>query len=144
MLPVRQRVASRLASFGVLVAALALPALAALPAGCSRAEAAPTTMVVGVDGMHCDGCVRAITDKVLKVKGVSSCDVSLEEGRATVTTTEAGSLSEIESAITRLGYTIRRGGAPARPAPSDAEGNAPAEPSAAPAAGPTEGSGAAS
>ena len=63
------------------------------------------TIILGVEGMHCDGCVNAVTTKVSKVDGVDSCDVSLEDGTATVIADPA-SFDAVQAAIARLGYTV--------------------------------------
>ena len=63
------------------------------------------TIVLGVEGMHCDGCVNAVTTKVSKVDGVESCEVSLEDGTATVVADPA-SFDEVQGAIAKLGYTV--------------------------------------
>ena len=68
--------------------------------------------------MHCDGCVNAITSKVKGVKGVTECEVSLDEGRAVVTVADPTIRPAIEDAIKRLGYTV--GDAPAQPASTPA------------------------
>ena len=47
-------------------------------------DAAVTTYTVGIDGMHCESCVKAITAKIAKVDGVRSCTVDLEGESATV------------------------------------------------------------
>lgn len=71
-----------------------------------------TTYVIGVQGMHCGGCANAIATKAGQVEGVASCDVSFEDGTATVVVAPE-SIEEVESAITTLGYTIT---SPATPA----------------------------
>lgn len=65
-----------------------------------------------IDGMHCEGCVAAIEDKVGKVPGVTRCAVDLATNRAEV---EGAGLSDdgaIRAAIERLGYKIRGPKAP--------------------------------
>jgi len=61
--------------------------------------------LIGVQGMHCDGCANAIATKASRVEGVASCEVSLDEATATVVAVPA-SIKEVESAISALGYTI--------------------------------------
>ena len=63
------------------------------------------TIVLGVEGMHCDGCVNAVTTKVSKVDGVASCEVSLDDGTATVVADPA-SFEAVQAAIAKLGYTV--------------------------------------
>jgi copper chaperone CopZ len=102
----RQRAASLYALPLTFLIAFAAPLV---PLGCSSkgTEPAPTQVVVyDVQGMHCDGCVAAITKKVLAVKGVTACDVSLDEHKATVTLASPATTTEVEDAVKRLGYTI--------------------------------------
>ncbi|MEE2972389.1 MAG: heavy metal-associated domain-containing protein, partial [Planctomycetota bacterium] len=77
-----------------------------------------TTYVIGVQGMHCGGCANAIATKAGQVEGVASCDVSFENGTATVVVAPE-SIEEVESAITTLGYTITT---PATPADAPSAG----------------------
>ncbi|MBL9119269.1 MAG: heavy-metal-associated domain-containing protein [Phycisphaerae bacterium] len=96
-----------------LVVALALSLGSAAQVGCKpgsggTANVALTTVELDVQGMHCDGCVQAITDKVLKVKGVTSCSLTLEGHTAVITTSSPDATAEIETAITKLGYTVGR------------------------------------
>ena len=77
------------------------PATVTTPAVARASE----TIILGVEGMHCDGCVNAVTTKVSKVDGVESCEVSLEDGTATVVADPA-SFDEVQGAIAKLGYTV--------------------------------------
>lgn len=103
-----------------IVPSTTLLVLALLGGGCdqqcedSTVTAAPsttsaianaTTYVIGVQGMHCGGCANAIATKAGQVEGVASCDVSFEDGTATVVVVPE-SVEAVESAITKLGYTI--------------------------------------
>ena len=42
------------------------------------------TVELKVEGMDCDGCVKSVTRMLSGVAGVEKVDVSLQEGRATV------------------------------------------------------------
>jgi len=66
---------------------------------------ASETRVLGVKGMHCDGCVNAVTTKVSKVEGVQSCEVSLEEETATIVGDPAA-MADARAAIEKLGYEV--------------------------------------
>jgi copper chaperone len=90
----------------LLLIAGALPIQGCKPA--SPAQQPTYAVTFDVQGMHCEGCVNAITDKVMKVKGVKSCTVSLDEHSASVVATSPGQEAAIEAAITRLGYTVTR------------------------------------
>lgn len=93
---------------------LALVLLAALPVGCGeRTPPAPVEPVVlryAVEGMHCEGCVAAIQTKVMRVEGVSACEVSLDEHEATVTIADPARAAEliaaVEAAVRSMNYTI--------------------------------------
>ena len=67
--------------------------------------AATKTVVFEVQGMHCDGCANAIATKAGRVDGVVGCEVSLENGTATIETDPA-SIEDVEIAIASLGYTV--------------------------------------
>ncbi|MEK7477661.1 MAG: heavy metal-associated domain-containing protein [Candidatus Coatesbacteria bacterium] len=41
-------------------------------------------VVLVIDGMGCDGCVRAVTQALSGVPGVVQVEVNLKDGRATV------------------------------------------------------------
>ena len=82
--------------------------------GCDGAGGDPTaastatiaTFRVGIEGMHCDSCVQAITAKVAKVTGVRTCVVDLEGGSATVDAAPEA-MPSVRDAIGRLGFTVR-------------------------------------
>lgn len=62
-----------------------------------------STVEVGVEGMSCNGCVKRLQAALTKQEGVSSAEVVLEPGKATV----RGTLSadEVCAAIEEAGYT---------------------------------------
>ncbi len=101
--------ALRLSAVGVLLGCVSIGA-------CGRADERPDTVVAAttathtvryrVEGMHCDGCVGAITRKVTAVPGVSACEVSLEGHEATITMTNASIEAAVLEAIRRLGYKV--------------------------------------
>ncbi len=89
--------------------------LSVLPLGaCDGKPAAPSTpitltapiaMKIPVHGMHCEGCVDAITDKVMKIDGVKTCVVSLEKSEADIEAAPELRVA-IETAIKKLGYKL--------------------------------------
>ncbi len=94
-----------------------LPLLASLPmvgcgdsAGARRTpSAAPARQIAlryRVEGMHCDGCVQAITDKLKHVDGVIDCRVSLEAKQADVSVRDASTAPAVQQAIEKLGYKV--------------------------------------
>jgi copper chaperone CopZ len=88
---------------------------AVLASACDRAadseqaRITPTVPVVfqfQVNGMHCQGCADAITDKVKRVDGVADCRVSLENRQADVTVRNASNGTDVQKAIEKLGYKV--------------------------------------
>ena len=106
--PMRRRLRSGTTLFAVLVT-LAGNALIACDDSSATAtsvrDATVATYAVGIDGMHCDSCVKAITAKVVKVKGVRSCTVDLEGGSATIDAVPAA-MPTVRTAIAKLGFTV--------------------------------------
>ncbi|MFM7806361.1 MAG: heavy-metal-associated domain-containing protein [Planctomycetota bacterium] len=60
-----------------------------------------------VDGMHCDGCVQAITDKVTHLDGVTACRVSLQDRRADISVRDETMAPTVQKAIETLGYKVK-------------------------------------
>jgi len=103
--------------------ALAVALLAFVPTGCGDAgndprmtAAAPIALRYQVDGMHCDGCVQAITDKVKHVDGVVDCRVSLADRQADVLVRDNTAGAPVQQAIEKLGYKVKPLAAPEAPA----------------------------
>jgi copper chaperone len=64
-------------------------------------------IVLKVEGMHCGGCVRSVTNAIKRVIGVKEADVSLEKESATVEfDKEVTNLSEIRTAVEEAGYKV--------------------------------------
>ena len=61
------------------------------------------TSYYSLEGMTCNGCVNAITDKLLSLQGIRSVDVSLYTKSATIRHTELLELSTLSEAIAQLG-----------------------------------------
>ncbi len=62
-----------------------------------------------VEGMTCDACVRSVKFKLLRVKGVTSADVDLAAGKATVQQDETGaSVEDMIAAVGQLGFHAAR------------------------------------
>ena len=63
------------------------------------------TVDLKVEGMDCQGCVKSVTRMLSGVAGVETVDVSLEQGRATVTYDPAKTkIGDMKRAIERAGY----------------------------------------
>jgi copper chaperone len=64
------------------------------------------TVELKVEGMDCQGCVKSVTRMLSGLPGVEKVDVSLEEGKATVSYDPAKSgLADFKRAVERAGYT---------------------------------------
>ncbi|MDF2665574.1 MAG: copper chaperone [Microbacterium sp.] len=73
--------------------------------------AAPETTTLSVEGMTCAHCVRAVTEELNALEGVTVIDVDLRVGDASlvrVTASRPVDDSEISAAIDEAGYTLVR------------------------------------
>jgi copper chaperone len=62
------------------------------------------TITLSIDGMHCDGCVRRVTNALNAIEGVRVDSVQV--GSATVAADPARvSLEQVEAAVNRIGFT---------------------------------------
>jgi copper ion binding protein len=59
-----------------------------------------------VVGMTCDHCVRAVTDELGKLDGVSNVEVDLESGTATVQSAAPLDPADVAAAIDEAGYEL--------------------------------------
>jgi len=89
-----------------------VPILALLCGACSGdvppSPSSPITVQLDVRGMHCGGCVAAITAEAREVDGVESVEVSLEQRAATLRVRDESTAAEVMRAIQSLGYTVSR------------------------------------
>jgi len=70
---------------------------------------AKSTLELKVEGMTCDGCVRSVERKLLKVAGVESAHVSLGEGKATVEYDDSQARADqFIAAVEQIGYHASR------------------------------------
>ena len=69
-------------------------------------SSATTTLYLDVQGMHCDGCVKAIDAEARSIDGVSDAQVSLEKHSAQIKISSPELAAKVESAIRSLGYTV--------------------------------------
>ena len=65
-----------------------------------------TTLFLDIQGMHCNGCAKAIDAEARSVDGVSDAQVSLEKHSATIQIATPELSAKVESAIRSLGYTV--------------------------------------
>jgi copper chaperone len=61
-----------------------------------------------VTGMTCEHCVRAVTEEIEAIAGVSGVDVDLASGRVTVTADGTAEVSEpqVRDAVVEAGYQL--------------------------------------
>ena len=59
-----------------------------------------------VEGMTCEHCVRAVTEEVGKVEGVSDVEVDLGTGRVTVASIEPLDPEAVRTAVDEAGYEL--------------------------------------
>lgn len=63
------------------------------------------TVELKVEGMDCEGCVKSVTRMLAGVPGVEKVNVSLAEGKASVTYDPAKSdVAQMKRAVERAGY----------------------------------------
>lgn len=75
----------------------------------STAEIGTTETIVNITGMTCDHCIRAVTDELTSVEGVTGVTIDLREGgvsSATVTSVSPLSDAVLMSAVDEAGYDI--------------------------------------
>jgi copper chaperone CopZ len=94
------------AELGGFAAATSESALVRAATG--AAPDAVATVVIAVEGMHCNGCSRGIAAMLKRTAGVLSADVSFER-RVVRVEYDPGTTSpdKIVEAITNLGYTAK-------------------------------------
>jgi copper chaperone len=63
------------------------------------------TTELKIEGMDCEGCVKSVTRMLSGVSGVEKVDVSLAEGKASVSYDPAkSSVADMKKAVERAGY----------------------------------------
>jgi copper chaperone len=66
-------------------------------------------IVLKVDGMSCEHCVRAVANAVAGIAGTADVSVSLKDGTVSFGYDSGkAALDAIEAAIIEEGYTVRR------------------------------------
>ncbi len=69
-------------------------------------SSATTTLYLDVQGMHCNGCVKAIDAEARSIDGVTDAQVSLEKHSAQIQISSPQLAAKVESAIRSLGYSV--------------------------------------
>ncbi len=67
-----------------------------------------TTATYRVTGMTCDHCVRAVTEEVSKLTGVSNVAVDLPSGTVTISSDSPLDEASVKAAINEAGYELGR------------------------------------
>lgn len=65
-----------------------------------------TTATYRVSGMTCDHCVRAVTDEVGRLPGVSNVSVDLTSGTVTVSSDAPLDQDAVRAAVDEAGYEL--------------------------------------
>lgn len=66
-----------------------------------------TTQTYTVDGMTCDHCVKAVTEEIGKLEGVTGVDVELATGSVTVASDGGVTDDDVKAAVDEAGYEVR-------------------------------------
>lgn len=65
-----------------------------------------TTTTYQVKGMTCDHCVRAVTDELNRISGVSAIEIDLGTGSMTVTSAAPLNEQAVRGAVEEAGYEL--------------------------------------
>ena len=65
-----------------------------------------TTTTFTVQGMTCEHCVRAVTEEVSKIAGVTDVAVDLESGKVTLASEHPVDQEAVRSAVDEAGYEL--------------------------------------
>jgi len=85
-----------------------------LLSGEKKAESAIVATEIGIDGMSCQNCADKINASLSELDGVKEVDVRLGEGKAYIKYNAAAvTIPALEASISKLGYSVGVGGAPA-------------------------------
>ena len=66
-----------------------------------------TTQTYTVDGMTCDHCVKAVSEEIGKLEGVTGVDVELATGSVTVASDGGVPDDDVRAAVDEAGYEVR-------------------------------------
>jgi cation transport ATPase len=69
-------------------------------------DTAPVVYQYAIEGMHCQNCVDAITDKAMHTDGVVDCRVNLKEKSAIVAMRDDTVEPQVKTGIEKLGFTV--------------------------------------
>lgn len=84
-----------------------------LLSGEKKAESAIVATEIGIDGMSCQNCADKINASLSELDGVKEVNVRLGEGKAYIKYNAAAvTVPALEASISKLGYSVGKGGAP--------------------------------
>ncbi|MBC24077.1 MAG: hypothetical protein CMJ32_09215 [Phycisphaerae bacterium] len=84
-------------------------------AGEAPPKSQPVELVYVIKGMHCSGCVDAITLEVNEIEGVNDCQVDLDRRSAVILADNPSISGAILESVGKLGYDITGVDAPVHP-----------------------------
>lgn len=64
------------------------------------------TTTVTVTGMTCEHCVKAVTDEVRQIEGVTGVDIDLASGAVTITSDRPVDGAAVAAAVDEAGYEL--------------------------------------
>ena len=94
-------------AFAVLSLALTASVFPSVPAGAApkKPAAAAQTVRIRINGMHCEGCAKTISDELKKAPGVSRAEITYVKKLGAVTLNPAKtSAAKVTKTIQGLGY----------------------------------------
>jgi Cu+-exporting ATPase len=59
-----------------------------------------------IEGMHCQGCARAVSNVLGSVEGVTGVSVDLEHGRADIQSEHPVALETLRTVVEDAGYQV--------------------------------------
>jgi copper ion binding protein len=65
-----------------------------------------TTRTITVTGMTCDHCVRAVTEEVGQLPGVTAVQVDLASGAVTIESDAPVADDDLQAAVDEAGYEV--------------------------------------
>ena len=64
------------------------------------------SVVLKVEGMSCNNCVKHVTAALVELPGIREIDASLAEGKVAFRSTGAASEEQIQEALEEAGYDV--------------------------------------
>lgn len=64
------------------------------------------TVILNVEGMSCNNCVKHVTEALEALPGISEIEITLAEGKVAFRSTGAASEEQIAEALEDAGYDV--------------------------------------